>query len=121
MSQSEYQGVRIIHEWFAKDDYRQDIVQRAYEVWWMDLVVLIECENGNWNPFAVWDSWKAFGLCQMNSNYHKIPQEYFDDWGKQIEICAEKRKWWTKFYGPDRLIKWVRCSKFVLDRFIFIE
>ena len=27
-------------------------------------------------------------------------------------------KWWTKFYGRDRKINWVKCSKYVLNRFI---
>lgn len=97
------------------------MVQKAYELWWFDLVKLIECENGNWNPFAVWDWWHAFWLCQMNDRFHNIPQEYFDDWWYQIEYCANKMKWGTRFYGPDRIIKWVKCSDYVVYRFTFLE
>lgn len=97
------------------------MVQRAYDVWWIELVKLIECENWNRNPFARWDNWHAFGLCQMNDNFHNIPKEYFEDWGFQIEYCSKKMKWWTKFYWPDRIIKWVKCSNYVSDRFTFIE
>ena len=93
------------------------MVQKAFELGWIDLVVLVECENGKRDPFAVWDWGDAHWLCQMNTNYHKIPQEYYDDWWFQIEYCNQKMQWGTKFYWPSRLIKWVKCSEYVLDRF----
>ena len=95
------------------------MVQKAFEVGGFDLVILIECENWQWNPFAVWDSWHAYWLCQINDRYHKIPQEYWDDWWKQIEICNEKMKWWTKFYWPSRPVKWMKCKDYVVGRFTF--
>lgn len=95
------------------------MVQKAFEVGWIPLVILIECENWLWNPFAVGDSGHAFGLCQMNNHWHKIPKEYREDWGFQIEYCNEKLKGWTKFYGPDRIIEWKKCSEYVMDRFTF--
>lgn len=97
-------------------------MQKAYEVWWMDLVILIECEDWNRNPTAIWDYGDAYWLCQMNRRYHKIPQEYYDDWWFQIEYCKDKLRWWTKFYWPKRILpNWKICKEWVLDRFTFIE
>ena len=111
----------IWHEWFAKDDIRQKYVQYAYKLWWLDLVTLMECENGNWNINAKWDSWKAIWLCQMNTNYHKLPAEYYTTWQTQVELCYKKWKSGTKFYWPNRMIKWKRCSELVKSRFTVIE
>lgn len=97
------------------------MVQYAYSLWGIDFVKMIECENGNWNIKAVWDSWKAFWLCQINTRYHKLPNEYKTNWRVQVEYCYEKRKWHTVFYGPDRKIKGVKCSTYVSDRFTIIE
>lgn len=99
------------------------MVQKAFEVGGVELVQLIECENGNWNPFAIWDNGHAHWLCQINDIYHSIPQEYFDDWWFQIEYCAEKMKWWTKFYWPSRTnasTKFMKCKDYVMDRFTFV-
>lgn len=98
------------------------MVQKAYELGGFDLVTVIECENWQWNPFAVWDNGHAFGLCQINNLFHKIPQEYFDDWWFQIEYCAEKLKWWTRFYWPDRVSKYTqrkKCKNYIKSRFTF--
>lgn len=108
----------LVHKWFSREDIRQKYVQYAYKLWGMDFVKLLECENGNWNPKAVGDSWKAFWLCQMNTNYHKLPAEYKDNRVVQVEYCYKKWKWWTKYYWPNRKIKGVKCSTYVSDRFI---
>ena len=115
--QINYTGT-LIHKWFKRDDPKQKMVAYAYKLWWMDFVKLIECENGNRNIKAVWDSGKAFWLCQMNTNYHKLPTEYKTNWVVQVEYCYKKRKSWTKFYWPSRIVKWVKCSTYVKDRFI---
>ena len=107
----------LVHKWFARDDIKQKYVQYAYKLWGMDFVKLIECENGNRNINAIWDSWKAFWLCQMNTNYHKLPAEYKTSWVVQIEYCYKKRKSWTKYYWPSRIIKWQKCSSYVSNRF----
>lgn len=107
----------IIHKWYSETDYRQDIVNYAYKLGWRDLVTLMECESGM-NPEANWDGGKARWLCQMNTNYHKLPQEYYTSRQTQVELCAEKRKWGTKFYWPQRIIKWMKCSEYVKDRFL---
>lgn len=110
----------IQHVWYSSDDYRQAIVQKAYEIWWLDFVVMIECENGSRDMYAVSktnDHW----ICQLNYRYNKefINSELYRDVNKQLEYCYEKWKINPKlWYWPDRLIKWVKCSKYVLDRFI---
>ena len=114
--QINYTGT-LIHKWFKRDDPKQKMVAYAYKLWWMDFVKLIECENWNWNIKAVWDSGKAFWLCQMNTNYHRLPTEYKTNWVVQVEYCYKKRKSWTKFYGPQRIIKWKKCYDYVSDRF----
>lgn len=110
--------IPIVHKWFDTSDIRQKYVQYAYKLWGMDFVTMLECENGNWNIKAIWDGWHAFWLCQMNTNYHKLPEWYKDTWQIQIEYCYQKRSTWTRFYWPTRIIKWQRCSNYVLDRFI---
>lgn len=107
----------IQHTGYSSWDNRQLMVQRAYELGGLDFVLMLECESG-FNPYAKWDSGRSHGLCQMNTRRHELPQEYFDSWEYQIEYCYTKRKWWTKFYGPNRKIKWVKCSTAVRDRFI---
>ena len=107
----------LVHKWFARDDIKQKYVQYAYKLWGIDFVKLIECENGNRNINAIWDSWKAFWLCQMNTNYHKLPAEYKESWVVQIEYCYKKWESWTKYYWPSRIIKWQKCSSYVSNRF----
>ena len=115
--QINYTGT-LIHKWFKRDDLRQKYVQYAYKLGWMDFVKLIECEAGNWSIFTKGDSWHAWGLCQLNDNYHKVSEEYKNTWQVQIETCYKKRKGWTIFYGPNRIIKGQKCSSYVADRFI---
>lgn len=118
---------KITHKWFAEDSIVQQYVQYAYEIWWIDLVTLIDCENGSWNPVRqseVVKNWKrerSFGFCQTSQVYHPeiVNNPLFrNDWKWQLDKCNELMKWWTAFYGRDRKIKWVKCSKYVLDRFV---
>lgn len=108
----------IIHKWFNENDEKQKYIQYAYELGWLDFVKTIECENGNWNLWAVGDWGKAFGLCQININYHKLPEDYKTDWKVQVEYCYEKWEWGTKFYWPSRIIKGQKCANYVSNRFI---
>ena len=110
--------VPIVHKWFQSNDERQSMVQYAYKLGGIDFVTMIECENWNWNIKAIGDWWHAFGLCQMNTNYHKLPADYKTVWQVQVEYCYEKWSTGTKFYWPSRKIKGQRCSNYVLDRFI---
>lgn len=117
---AETQSWQIRHKWFAKDDIRQQYVQYSYQLWGMRQVIVQECENGNWNPFAVGDSGKAHWFCQMNTIYHDIPADYWKDWKFQIEYCNKKIEWWTVFYWPSRILKsWKRCWDEVVNRFYF--
>ena len=109
---------QIQHIWFSAEDEKQKMVQRAYELWGLDFVIMIECENGAWNPTARWDSGKAVWLCQMNTRWHKLPQEYYNSWEYQLKYCYKKWSTGTKYYWPDRRIKWVKCKDYVKNRFI---
>lgn len=109
---------KIIHLWYKLNDIRQEYVQYAYDIWWLDLVLLMECENGMWNISTKWDWWHAIWLCQINDIYHDIPKMYYTDRRFQIEYCAQKMKQWTPFYWSTRNIKWQRCSDYVKDRFV---
>lgn len=112
---------RITHSGFSPDDPRQRIVAEAYDLWGLDFVSLIECENGLRNPKAVWDGGLSFGLCQLNIRRHGEPlEEERNNRTYQLSICYSKRKWGTKFYWPQRLIWGKRCWKVVKDRFYFL-
>lgn len=112
---------RIIHSGFSPDDPRQRMVAEAYDLWGLDFISLIECENGLRNPKAVWDGGLSFGLCQLNIRRHWEPlEEERNDRTYQLSICYSKRKWGTKFYWPQRLIWGKRCWKVVKDRFYFL-
>lgn len=108
---------QIQHTWYDPNDPRQLMTQRAYDLWWMDFVIMIECESW-FNPKARWDSWRAYGLCQLNNRWHNVSEEYKNSWEIQIDTCYQKWIGWTKFYWPNRIIKWVKCKDYVLDRFV---
>ena len=118
---------KIRHKWFSEDSPVQQYVQYAYEIWWMDLVLLMECENGSWNMYLQsnvvknWKREKSFWFCQISQVHHPEivnTDLFWNDWKWQIDRCKELMDWWTPFYWRDRKIKWVKCSKYVLDRFI---
>lgn len=106
------------------------MVQYAYDVGWFDLVKLIECENGNRNPFlqsTVVKNWirePSYWLCQIHKKYHPDiinDSNFWTDWKTQIDYCKEwKDKGWA-FYWPTRMIKWQYCYVFVESRFTFVE
>ena len=123
ISDRDFQGGRIVHNWYSHDSIVQNIVNYAWKLWGWDFVAVLECENGRYDTKAVWDSGNSFGLCQMNRLYHKdIPQWYYDGiWQVQVEYCYQKRKSWTVYYWPSRKIKWVRCSEYVKNRFTYVE
>jgi len=112
----------IIHNWYASSSTIQNYVNYAYNVWGIDFVKLIECENGAWDPkkvSATHDHW----LCQLNYSYNKkfINSTDFSDPYKQIDYCYEKYKVNPKLrYWPSRKIKWKKCSDYVDDRFDII-
>ena len=112
---------KIQHLGFSPDDYRQEIVQEAYDLWGMDFVSLIECENGQWLTGAVGDYGRSRGLCQLNTRWHKEPLS--PDWNDrtyQLSTCYTKWKSGTKFYWPQRLIWGKRCGEVAKKRFYFM-
>ena len=112
---------RIMHSGFSTDDPRQRMVAEAYDLWGLEFVSLIECENGSRDPTARGDWGKAYGLCQLNTRRHKEPlAPERKDWRNQLSVCYSKRKWGTKFYWPQRLIWGKRCSEVAKKRFYFL-
>ena len=112
---------KIQHLGFSPDDYRQEIVQEAYQLGGLDFVSLIECENGQWLTGAVGDYGKSHWLCMLNTRWHKEPlSPSWNDWRNQISVCFEKWKSGTKFYGPQRMIWGKKCSEVVKERFYFL-
>ena len=113
---------RIMHSGFSPDDPRQRMVAEAYDLWGLDFVSLIECENGLRNPKAIWDGGKSFWLCQLNIRRHGEPlEEERNDRTYQLSVCYQKRKWGTKFYGSQRPIRGRKCSEVAKKRFMVAE
>lgn len=111
----------ILHTGYSPDDPRQRMVAEAYDLWGLEFVSLIECENGLWNPKAIGDGGKSFGLCQLNIRRHGEPLEpERDSRAYQLSVCYSKRKAGTKFYGPQRLIWGKKCSEVAKERFYIL-
>ena len=113
---------KITHTWFPERSLAQNVVRYAYELGWMDFVYVFECENGAYNMTAKWDNGHAHWLCQINDRWHKIPDWYLTDYKIAVEYCYEKWKSWVPFYWPSRVskaTKWMKCSDYVKNRFIF--
>ena len=112
---------RIMHSGFSPDDPRQRMVAEAYDLWGLEFVSLIECENGLRNPKAVWDGGMSFWLCQLNIRRHGEPwEEERNDRTYQLSVCYSKRKAGTKFYWPQRKIRGKKCSEVVKERFYIL-
>lgn len=114
-------GPTVLHSGFLPSDPRQEIVAEAYRLWGIDFISMIECENGSRDPTARGDWGKAYGLCQLNTRRHKEPlAPERNDRTYQLSICYSKRKWGTKFYGPQRKIRGKSCSEVAKKRFYFL-
>lgn len=117
--QEQEQQEFIVHNWYASDSVIQDYANYAYDLWWIEFVKLIECENWRWDPNRVsktYDHW----LCQLHYSYNKkfIDSSDFKDPYKQLDYCYEKYKVNPKLrYWPNRKIKGKKCSDYVDDRF----
>lgn len=121
ISDKDFQGGRIVHNWYSHDSIVQNIVNYAWKLWGWDFVAVLECE-ASYGLDQLGDGWHAHGICQINDRFHKdIPAEYTTNWVVAVEYCYQKRKAGTPFYWPSRKIKWVRCSEYVKDRFTYIE
>ena len=115
-------GVTIHKNAWVHDDIRQSRIQHAYDVWWMDHVILLECENDQRDPNRRWDWWDAIWLCQINERWTTPPDIFYTDPIYQIDYCLEKRQWWTLFYWPWRQDKlsWERCRSYAKKRFTIL-
>lgn len=117
--QQEEQHEIIVHNWYASDSIIQDYANYAYDIWWIEFVKLIECENGRWDPNRVSETHDHW-LCQLNYKYNKnfINSPDFSDPYKQLDYCYEKYKINPKLrYWPNRKIHGKKCSDYVSDRF----
>ena len=120
--QQEQQEV-ILHNWYASDSVIQDYVNYAYNLWGIEFVKLIECENWKWDPKRV-SSTRDYWLCQLNYRYNKkfINSSDFADPYKQMDYCYEKYQINPNLrYWPNRKIKGQKCSDYVSDRFEISE
>ena len=109
----------ITHKWYATDSVIQDYVNYAYEIWGIDFVKMIECENGRWDPNRVSETHDHW-LCQLHYSYNKkfINSPEFKDPYKQLDYCYEKYKTNPDLrYWPDRKIDGKKCADYVDDRF----
>lgn len=121
VQQQEFQEL-IVHNWYAFDSVIQDYANYAYEIWWIDFVKLIECENGRRDPNRVSET-RDHWLCQLNYKYNKkfINSPDFSDPYKQLDYCYKKYKANPKLrYWPNRKINGKKCSDYVSDRFDII-
>ena len=109
----------IVHNWYASDSVTQDYVNYAYDIWGIDFVKLIECENGTWDPNRISktnDHW----LCQLHYSYNKefINSPDFKDPYKQLDYCYEKYKTNPNLrYWPNRKRKGKKGSDYFSNRF----
>lgn len=118
---------KITHKWFKEDSPVQQYVQYAYEIWGIDLVALIDCENWQWNMYRQseviknWKREKSFWFCQISQVYHPEivnNDRFWNDWRRQLEKCNDLMKNWTAFYWRTRIVKGQKCSDYVKNRFI---
>lgn len=111
---------QITHLGFSEESYVQNVVNYAYKLWGMDFVLMLECENGSYRLDATSDRWRSRGLCMVNNRWHKdIPWNYTTSWVVAVEYCYQKWSNHTKFYWPNRKIKWMKCKDYVKNRFRF--
>lgn len=121
ISDTDFTGLRIVHEGYPKDSVVQNIVNYAYKLWGYDFLAVLECEASYWLT-QLGDGWHAHGICQINDRFHKdIPAEYYTNRVVAVEYCYQKRKSWVPFYWPSRIIKGQKCYEYVKPRFTFTE
>ena len=93
----------IIKKWV--DDERKWVINRAYEVWWLDFVLLLNAENWEFTTnrrhiIPYYRNWKKhydWWLCWISDYYYKeiVKDSRFTDPEFQIKKCYELYKWWT--------------------------
>nr|DAK48211.1 MAG TPA: lysozyme [Caudoviricetes sp.] len=58
----------------------------------MDLITMMECENGKRDIKIRGDGGYSVGICQIHTRYHRLPAEYYTSRKTQVELCNQKRK-----------------------------
>lgn len=114
---------KITHKWFSSWDIRQIYINEAERIWWENLRILCECENGSWDIDWKGDKWLAYWFAQVQLyRYPQIDkQRFLTDYKYQLEEIRKLRKWWTLFFWPERTnehTNWIPCYLFVKSRFI---
>lgn len=129
--QGEEKKGTILKKEYDQNDERNQYIQYAYDLGWMDLVLLMECENSTRNMYRqseVVKNWRrepSYWFCMIDRDFHKNivdDSRFRNDRKRQIDQCYKLWKQWTPFYWPWRYISKVgmKCSDYVKDRFTFI-
>jgi len=111
-------GTKVIHEWWAKDDVRQDYLQYLLDNWGEDAMRTFLAESWTMDltrkSWLVWSNWYSdYGMCQTNTGYHPYvlrwegyaygSGKYFKEWFynpyKQMDHCIKMFKGGTIFYA----------------------
>lgn len=76
----------------------------------INFIKTIERES-SWNYKAIWDKWKAFWLCQINTRWHKLPKKYLTDIKTQINVCWEMYSDYEKKWILHKRFYWYNSRK----------
>ena len=125
-SQNAKSSKKIIHSGFPIDSIVQQYVQYAYEIGWMDLVTILECENWHRDMYRqsdvveqYWRREQSYWFCQIHRPSHPdiVDNPLFrSDWKRQLDRCKEIRNrelndWRIRFNAQTRVINWVLCPQ----------
>lgn len=103
---------KVFHNWYKATDIAQEYTQFAYDIWWIELFITVQCEQHrepavcNWK----WDCW----FCQIHASSHpeiiSDPRRWVDR-KREMQQCKRLLDEWTAFYGKDRINKktWLPC------------
>jgi len=105
---------------FPLDSDATKIVNYAYKISWWDMEFIRTLKAENWAfdihlqsrvPDSKWPNGRedSRGLCQLHRTRHRDVvdvEEFWESWEYQVEVCWQKYKWWTKFYGRNVAYKY---------------
>jgi len=105
---------------FPLDSDATKIVNYAYKVSWWDMEFIQTLKAENWAfdihlqsrvPDPRWPNGREDSrwLCQLHRTRHSDvvdSKEFWESWKYQVDICWQKYKWWTKFYGRNVAYKY---------------
>lgn len=106
-------GAKITHTGYPINSIVQQYVQYTYDMWGMDLVIIMQCEQSR-QPWLQSKSESSYWLCQIYWPDHRDiinDSRFWTDWKWEVEQCSILMKWWTKFFWPKRIDKknWQPC------------